>query len=50
MGIGFIIGRFCPGTSLVAVATLKLDGIFFVLDALTGIFIFGESIDAMAEF
>ncbi|MEZ4581350.1 MAG: YeeE/YedE thiosulfate transporter family protein [Caldilineaceae bacterium] len=29
MGVGFIIGGFCPGTSLVAAATLKLDGIFF---------------------
>jgi rhodanese-related sulfurtransferase len=50
MGVGFIIGGFCPGTSLVAAATLKLDGIFFALGALTGIFIFGESIDSLAEF
>ena len=25
MGVGFIIGGFCPGTSLVAAATLKID-------------------------
>jgi hypothetical protein len=44
MGIGFIIGGFCPGTSLVSAATLKVDGIFFVLGASFGIFLFGETI------
>ena len=29
VGVGFIIGGFCPGTSLVALATLKIDGFFF---------------------
>lgn len=50
MGAGFIIGGFCPGTSLVAAATLKKDGIFFVLGVLAGIFIFGETIDNFAIF
>ena len=45
MGFGFIIGGFCPGTSLVAAATAKLDGIFFVLGVLFGIFLFGETVD-----
>ena len=44
MGAGFIIGGFCPGTSLVAAATLKLDGVFFVLGVIFGIFLFGESV------
>ena len=48
MGFGFIIGGFCPGTSLVALATLRLDGLFFALGALTGIFIFGESVQHYA--
>ena len=43
MGAGFIIGGFCPGTSLVAMATRKLDGLFFVLGVLLGIFLFGET-------
>jgi hypothetical protein len=44
MGFGFIIGGFCPGTSLVAAATGKLDGIFFALGVLFGIFTFGETV------
>lgn len=50
MGVGFIIGGFCPGTSLVAVATLKLDGIFFTLGVLFGIFVFGESVGLFEDF
>lgn len=45
MGVGFVIGGFCPGTSLVAIATLKKDGLFFGLGLLAGIFAFGETID-----
>ncbi len=50
MGFGFIIGGFCPGTSLVAMATGKLDGVFFVLGVLFGIFLFGETVDYFAIF
>lgn len=50
MGAGFIIGGFCPGTSLVAAATLKKDGVFFVLGVLAGIFLFGETVDRFALF
>ncbi|MBT4994782.1 MAG: YeeE/YedE family protein [Candidatus Marinimicrobia bacterium] len=47
MGVGFVIGGFCPGTSLVALATLKKDGIAFVAGLTVGIFTFGENIDAL---
>lgn len=50
MGVGFIIGGFCPGTSLVAAATRKIDGLFFVLGGLFGIFLFGETVDSYAGF
>lgn len=50
MGIGFIVGGFCPGTSLVAAATLKLDGIFFALGTFFGIFLFGETVELFDDF
>ena len=42
MGVGFIIGGFCPGTSLCATAIGKLDGITFVLGSFLGIYFFME--------
>ncbi len=42
MGAGFIIGGFCPGTSVCAAATGKIDAMFFVLGTLVGIFGFTE--------
>jgi rhodanese-related sulfurtransferase len=50
MGVGFIVGGFCPGTSIVSMATGKLDGLFFVLGVLVGIFAFGETVGLYEEF
>src|SRR5512137_223260 len=44
MGVGFIVGGFCPGTSLVSASTFKVDGIVFVLGALVGVWAFGETV------
>ena len=50
MGVGFIIGGFCPGTSVVAASTLKLDGILFVTGGLFGVWAFGESVGSFEGF
>ena len=50
MGMGFILGGYCPGASLVSVATLKLDGLFFFLGHITGIIIFGETVEFISTF
>ena len=42
MGVGFVSGGFCPGTSLCAVAIGKIDAMVFVGGILIGIFIFSE--------
>lgn len=42
MGVGFVIGGYCPGTSLVASAIGKIDGFFYVAGALFGMFVYGE--------
>ncbi len=44
MGVGFILGGFCPGTSVVAASTLKIDGALFLLGALFGVYAFGETV------
>lgn len=43
MGVGFIIGGFCPTTSLAAASTGKVDGMFFVLGGFFGAFLFSET-------
>jgi hypothetical protein len=42
MGFGFIIGGFCPGTSICGMAIGKIDAMFFVGGGLIGVFIYGE--------
>lgn len=42
MGVGFLAGGFCPGTSLTAVAIGKIDGMVYTLGLMIGIFIFSE--------
>jgi len=49
-GVGFLVGGYCPGTALVSMATLKLDGLFFVLGVLGGIGIFGFTIAPLDNF
>jgi len=41
MGFGFILGGFCPGTSLTAAVIGKIDAWFFIGGMLIGVFIFG---------
>jgi len=40
LGFGFIIGGYCPGTSVVASATGRLDGMLFLLGVVFGIAVF----------
>lgn len=42
MGVGFIMGGFCPGTSFTGVAIGKIDAMVFSLGMFVGVFIFGE--------
>jgi rhodanese-related sulfurtransferase len=43
MGVGFIVGGFCPTTSLASASTGKIDGMFFVGGGFVGAFLFGET-------
>lgn len=50
MGLGFIIGGFCPGTSFTAVAIGKLDGLVFTVGLYLGILLFSESFPLFSNF
>jgi len=50
MGLGFVIGGFCPGTSYTAVAIGKIDGIVFAVGTFVGIFIFSEAFPLFENF
>jgi len=41
-GAGFIIGGYCPGTSMAAIATGKKDGMVFALGMLAGVMAYAE--------
>ncbi|MGB0428969.1 MAG: YeeE/YedE thiosulfate transporter family protein [Bacteroidia bacterium] len=43
MGLGFIVGGFCPGTSVCAAAIGKVDAMAYLGGSLIGVFIFGET-------
>ena len=49
-GVGFIVGGFCPGTSVVAASTLTLDGVVFLLGVGAGILAFGETVQRFEGF
>ncbi len=43
MGVGFVLGGYCPGTSFCGAAVGRIDGMVFVGGALFGVFAFGEA-------
>jgi hypothetical protein len=42
LGFGFVIGGYCPGTSVAAMATGKVDALLFGAGMLFGTFVFAE--------
>jgi len=42
LGAGFVVGGYCPGTSLAATATGRVDGLLYVLGIFAGMFAFAE--------
>lgn len=42
MGLGFVVGGFCPGTSLCAMAIGKIDAMIFVAGSFLGVLVFAE--------
>jgi hypothetical protein len=50
LGIGFVIGGYCPGTSCVAAATGRIDGLSYILGIFAGILGFAEVFPLVSNF
>jgi uncharacterized membrane protein YedE/YeeE len=50
LGIGFVVGGYCPGTSAVAAASGKWDALVFMAGLVTGIFGFAGLFDRLETF
>ena len=50
MGLGFVIGGFCPGTSVCAAAIGKVDAMYFLLGSALGILLFAEGYPLWEDF
>lgn len=50
MGVGFILGGYCPGTSICAAAIGKIDALFFVGGLFIGVLFFAEMFPAWERF
>ena len=49
MGLGFVVGGFCPGTSVCAAAIGKIDAMIFVAGSFLGVLIFAEGYPLFEE-
>jgi hypothetical protein len=49
-GAGFVVGGLCPGTSCVAAATGRLDGLALVAGMLGGVWLFGTAFPLVERF
>jgi uncharacterized membrane protein YedE/YeeE len=47
LGVGFVVGGYCPGTSVAAAATGKIDGVFFMLGMAAGTLLFALAFPAL---
>ena len=50
LGVGFVIGGYCPGTSCVAAATGKYDGLVYLGGVMVGSFLFAEAYPIVGDF
>jgi hypothetical protein len=49
LGVGFVVGGYCPGTSIVSTATGRLDGLVFVLGFTAGTFGFAAAFPLLRD-
>lgn len=49
LGIGFVIGGYCPGTSVVSAGTGRVDGMVYLVGVVGGLFGYAEIYPAIAD-
>jgi uncharacterized protein len=49
-GLGFVIGGYCPGTSVVGIVSGKLDAVVFMLGMVSGIWVFAAGFSLWSGF
>jgi len=50
LGVGFVIGGYCPGTSVASLATGRIDGLVYALGIFAGTFVYAEGYPAIKDF
>ena len=50
LGVGFVIGGYCPGTSVAALATGRLDAVVYALGIFAGTFVYAQAYPAIQGF
>jgi len=50
LGVGFVVGGYCPGTSVVGAATGRVDAWVYILGVMAGILVFGEAYPWISDF
>ncbi len=50
LGVGFVVGGYCPGTSAAAVATGRVDGMLYALGIFAGTFAYAEVYPSIKAF
>ena len=50
LGVGFVVGGYCPGTACVGLATGKIDALVNLLGIFAGILVFGEMFPLVESF
>jgi uncharacterized membrane protein YedE/YeeE len=50
LGVGFVVGGYCPGTSAAAVATGRVDGMLYALGIFAGTLVYAEAYPAIKDF
>lgn len=49
LGVGFVVGGYCPGTSVAALSTGRIDGMVYALGIAAGTVVYGESYSVIKD-